>query len=25
MVETYEDLRYELIMKYTNNKQGINF
>jgi dipeptidase len=25
LVNTYRDLRYELIMKYTNNKQGINF
>ncbi len=24
-MSTYKDLRYELIMKYTNNKQGINF
>jgi dipeptidase len=25
LVEAYRELRYELIMKYTNNKQGINF
>jgi dipeptidase len=25
LVKAYKDLRYELIMKYTNNKQGINF
>jgi dipeptidase len=25
LVNTYRNLRYELIMKYTNNKQGINF
>jgi len=25
LVKTYKDLRYQLIMKYTNNKQGINF
>lgn len=25
MVKAYRELRYELLMKYTNNKQGINF
>ncbi len=25
LVKAYKELRYDLIMKYTNNKQDINF